>query len=118
MFNFLSLLSLFTKVSSFIAEADTVLTASQKLVSTVSATAVAVATATGNHETAAHIQVVSDAVNKDAVLAESFVHLFQLGANSVSSTATVVASPTVTVTDKIDAIASAVTSVALGSDGS
>jgi hypothetical protein len=89
--NLLALLSLFSKISGFLSTANTVLTESQKLTTTVLHTASAVATATGNTVTAGHLQVISDAVAKDSALADAALHVLQLGSTTVSATVTPVA---------------------------
>lgn len=71
--NFLAILSLFSKIS-------TVLTASQQIASLLLKAASADATALGKTDTAKHLDVVSDAVHRDAALADAVVHLLQVGA--------------------------------------
>lgn len=67
--NFLSLLSLFSKV-------DTALTVAQQISTLALNTSAALAESAGKTDTSKHLLVLSSAIQKDSALAESFLHVF------------------------------------------
>lgn len=85
-----NLLALLAEGFSFIAKAQTTLTAAQQAVTLTLSSASNVAKAAGATDTAAHLDKINATVTNDAALAESFLHIFTLPVSApVSATLSV-----------------------------